>query len=255
MRIEFLGTGTSQGVPVIACKCDICMSGDLLDKRLRSSVKLDIGDKTIVIDAGPDFRQQMLRADVKTLDAIIITHEHKDHIGGLDDIRSFNYLQKKAMDVFSSKRTNNAIRKEFAYAFSLFKYPGIPEFNLIDIKNDEFYVCGIKFIRVKGLHYHLPLFGYRTGNFAYLCDFSHISEKEKNKLKGLDVLVLNALRKKPHYSHFNLEQAITLINELEPKKAYLTHISHLMGFHRDVEKELPENIHLAYDGLIVEAGD
>jgi phosphoribosyl 1,2-cyclic phosphate phosphodiesterase len=249
MKIEFLGTGTSQGVPVIACNCSVCSSSDPLDKRLRSSVKLEIEGRNFVIDAGPDFRQQMLRSEVQNLDAIIITHEHKDHIGGLDDIRAFNYQQKKAMDVFSSKRTNEAIRKEFAYAFSIWKYPGIPEFNLIDIKNDEFDVRGVKFIRIKGLHYHLPVFGYRTGNFAYLCDFSHISEKEKEKLKGLDVLVLNALRKKPHYSHFNLEQAVFLINELKPARAYLTHISHLMGLHKEIEKELPENIHLAYDGL------
>lgn len=253
MKIEFLGTGTSQGVPVIACDCEVCKSDDMLDKRLRSSVLLEIDGVKILIDAGPDFRQQMLRSDVKSLDAIIITHEHKDHIGGLDDIRAFNYKSKKPMDVYGSARSNEVIRCDFSYAFDEREYPGVPEFNLITIDENRFNVNGVNFIPIKGLHYHLPVFGYRYEKFAYLCDFSYISEKEKEKLFGLDILVLNALRKKPHYSHFNLEQALELIDNVKPKRAYLTHISHLMGFHRDVEKELPENIHLAYDGLIIEA--
>ena len=252
MKIVFLGTGTSQGVPVIACKCQVCLSGDSYDKRLRSSVLIESGDKKIIIDAGPDFRQQMLRSNVDSLDGIIITHEHKDHIGGLDDIRAFNYQTKKAMDVYGSLRANEVIQREYPYAFSERKYPGIPEFNLITISESEFSINGLKFTPISGLHYHLPVFGYRHENFAYLCDFSFISPSEKEKLYGLDMLVLNALRKKPHYSHFNLDQALELIRDLKPKKAYLTHISHLMGLHVETEKELPVNVHLAYDGLSIE---
>jgi phosphoribosyl 1,2-cyclic phosphate phosphodiesterase len=252
MKITFLGTGTSQGVPVIACKCQVCLSADSNDKRLRSSVLIESGEKQVVIDAGPDFRQQMLRSDVESLDAIIITHEHKDHIGGLDDIRAFNYQTKKPMDVYASLRAIEVIQCEYPYAFSERKYPGIPEFNLITITEAEFTISGLKFTPISGLHYHLPVFGYRHENFAYLCDFSYILPSEKEKLFGLDVLVLNALRKKPHYSHFNLDEALELIRELKPKKAYLTHISHLMGLHLETEKELPANVHLSYDNLSIE---
>jgi len=249
MKVTFLGTGTSQGVPVITCTCETCMSTDSRDKRLRSSVLIETDDLTLVIDTGPDFRQQMLREHVKKLDAVILTHEHKDHIAGLDDIRAYNFMQKCAMDIYARASVQRAIKKEFNYAFSKKKYPGIPQIIQHDISNKPFSICGLEIIPVEATHYFLKIFGYRIGNFAYLTDASDIAPKEKKKLHGLDVLVVNALRTKIHYSHYNLEQALNLIRELEPKKAYLTHISHMMGKHEEIEKLLPENVHFAFDGL------
>jgi len=249
MKVTFLGTGTSQGVPVITCTCETCMSSDSRDKRLRSSVLIETDELTLVIDTGPDFRQQMLREHVQKLDAVILTHEHKDHIAGLDDIRAYNFMQKCAMDVYARASVHRAIKKEFNYAFSKKKYPGIPQIIQHDITNAPFTVKGLEIIPVEARHYFLKIFGYRIGNFAYLTDASDIAPKEKKKLLGLDVLVVNALRTKIHYSHYNLEQALNLIRELEPKKAYLTHISHMMGKHEDIEKLLPENVHFAFDGL------
>jgi phosphoribosyl 1,2-cyclic phosphate phosphodiesterase len=249
VQITFLGTGTSQGVPIIACPCAVCQSTDSKDKRLRSSILIEEKGKTFVIDTGPDFRQQMLRENVKQMDAILFTHEHKDHTAGFDDIRAFNFINKKKMEVYASARVQEAIRREYAYIFSDFKYPGIPEINLHLITSEKFSVEGVEFIPVEVLHYKLPVLGFRVGDFSYITDANFISGQEKEKIKYSKILVLNALRREPHISHFTLEQAIEIVKELQPEKAYFTHISHQMGLHAEVSKELPENIEIAYDGL------
>ena len=252
MKITFLGTGTSQGVPLIACSCKVCLSGDSRDKRLRSSILIEDKGKTIVIDTGPDFRQQMLRENVKTLDAVVFTHEHKDHTAGFDDIRAFNFIHKKKMDVYASARVQEAIRREFAYIFSDFKYPGIPEINLHLLENELTVIEGIDFLPIEVIHYKLPVFGFRINDFTYITDANYISDIEKEKIKGSKILVLNALRREPHISHNTLEQAVQLVKEMKPEKAYFTHISHQLGLHADVEKELPPGIELAYDGFKIE---
>lgn len=252
MKITFLGTGTSQGVPVIACECEVCTSNNSKDQRLRSSVMIETEGKTFVIDAGPDFRTQMLRAKVKHLDAVILTHAHKDHIAGLDDVRAFNFIQKKAIDVYSREDVQTAIKNEFSYAFAVYKYPGVPEINLKTVENKEFEINQIKIIPIEVKHMELKIFGYRIGNFTYITDCNYISDEEFEKIKGTEILVINALRRKKHVSHFTLDEAIDVIKKIQPKKAYLTHISHMMGLHEEVENELPSNIHLAYDGLTIE---
>lgn len=252
MQITFLGTGTSQGVPIIACNCEICQSDDTRDKRLRSSILIEEKGKTFVIDTGPDFRQQMLRENVKKMDAIIFTHEHKDHTAGFDDIRAFNYVSKKKMEVYASANVQEAIKREFAYIFSSFKYPGIPEINLHLLENKLTTIDGVDFMPIEVMHYKLPVFGFRINDFTYITDANYISDKEKEKIKGSKVIVLNALRRETHISHFTLEQAIELVHELKPEKAYFTHISHQLGLHADVAKELPSNIELAYDGLKIQ---
>lgn len=249
MQITFLGTGTSQGVPIIACPCNICQSSDSKDKRLRTSLLIETDGKTFVIDTGPDFRQQMLRENVKNMDAVIFTHEHKDHTAGFDDIRAFNFVNKKKMEIYASLNVQEAIKREFAYIFSDFKYPGIPEINLHLIENKPFSIQGVEIIPIEVMHYKLPVFGFRIGDISYITDANYISDQEKEKIKNSKILVLNALRREPHISHFTLDQAIELVNELKPEKAYFTHISHQLGLHADVEKELPENIELAFDGL------
>jgi phosphoribosyl 1,2-cyclic phosphate phosphodiesterase len=249
VKITFLGTGTSQGIPIIACPCAVCTSDNIKDNRLRTSILIEEQGKCFVIDTGPDFRQQMLRANVKQMDAVLFTHEHKDHTAGFDDIRAFNFILRKKMDVYASDRVQEAIRREFAYIFSDFKYPGIPEINLHLLKNEITIIHGVKFIPIEVMHYKLPVFGFRVGDFTYITDANYISEKEKEKIKGSKVLVLNALRKEEHISHFTLEQAIELVRELKPETAYFTHISHQLGLHAEIEKELPKNIHLAFDGL------
>jgi phosphoribosyl 1,2-cyclic phosphate phosphodiesterase len=208
--------------------------------------------KNFVIDTGPDFRQQMLRENVKEMHAVLFTHEHKDHTAGFDDIRAFNFILKRKMDVYASKQVQEAIRREFAYIFSDFKYPGIPEIELHLLENKSTLIQGVEFIPIEVLHYKLPVFGYRVGDFTYITDANFISELEKEKIKGSKILVLNALRKEEHISHFTLQQAIDLVMELKPEKAYFTHISHQLGLHEEIEKELPENIHLAFDGLKLE---
>ncbi|MCX6295937.1 MAG: MBL fold metallo-hydrolase [Bacteroidetes bacterium] len=249
MQITFLGTGTSQGVPIIACPCNVCHSTDPKDKRLRSSILIETNNKTFVIDTGPDFRQQMLRENITKMDAVIFTHEHKDHTAGFDDIRAFNFVNKRKMDVYASARVQEAIRREYAYIFSDFKYPGIPEINLHLIENKLLSIEGIEIIPIEVLHYKLPVFGFRFGDFTYITDANYISDTEKEKIKNSKVLVLNALRKEPHISHFTLEQAIELVKELKPEKAYFTHISHQLGLHAEIQKELPANIEIAFDGL------
>lgn len=249
MKITFLGTGTSQGVPLIACPCNVCQSIDPHNKRLRTSILIEDKGKVIVIDTGPDFRAQMLREKVKQLDAVVFTHEHKDHTAGFDDIRAFNFISKKRIDVYASARVQEAIKREYAYIFSDFKYPGIPEINLFLLRNEPTLIHGIELLPVEVLHYKLPVFGYRIGDFTYITDANYISDKEKEKIKGSKVLVLNALRREPHVSHFTFDEALKVIEEIKPERAYLTHISHQLGLHAEVSKELPEGVELAYDGL------
>jgi phosphoribosyl 1,2-cyclic phosphate phosphodiesterase len=249
LKITFLGTGTSQGIPIIACNCEVCQSDDPKDKRLRSSVLIETGEQKLVIDTGPDFRQQILRVNLKSLDAILLTHEHVDHLFGLDDIRAFNWVQKHPTDIYAEERVQNAIRRVFNYVFARYKYPGIPQMNLHLIENKPFLIGETEIIPVRGLHYKLPVFGFRIGSFAYITDVNYLEKSEKEKLQGLDVLVVNALRKEKHISHFTLSEALQLIDELKPAKAYLTHLSHQMGLHREVSNELPPDVFLAYDGL------
>ncbi len=251
MKITFLGTGTSQGVPLIGCTCKVCTSADPKDNRLRSSVMIEDQNTNIVIDTGPDFRQQMLREKVKKLDAVVFTHEHKDHIAGLDEVRAFNFINQIVMPVYASERVQQAIKREFAYIFSGENYPGIPKIDLKPILDDDLVIGDIIVKPINVLHYKLPVKAFRIKNFTYVTDANFISEEEKKKIKGCDVLVLNALRRNEHISHFTFQQAIDMVNELKPKKAYFTHISHQLGLHEEVNFELPDNIKLAYDGLVL----
>ena len=248
MKITLLGTGTSQGVPVIACDCEVCLSSNKKDNRLRSSVMIEVDNINLVIDTGPDFRQQMLREKVEKVDAVLFTHHHKDHVAGMDDIRAFNYRWKKDMQLYCTKLTEEALKKEFPYVFSDVKYPGLPEVKINIIKNEPFKIQDTTVIPIKAQHYIMPVLGFRIKNFVYLTDVSAISEVEKEKMKGADLIILDALRKKEHISHFNLQQALALLEELKPKKALLIHISHYMGLHDEVNNELPNHIKLAYDG-------
>lgn len=254
VEVTFLGTGTSQGVPLISCTCDVCISEDPKDKRLRTSIKIVTQGKTFVIDTGPDFRQQMLRENVMGLDGIIFTHEHKDHTAGLDDVRAFNFMLKKSIEVYVSDNVEEALRREYRYIFDGSKYPGIPRINLHHIENKPFEAAGVEFIPIKVLHHKLPVLGFRIGDFTYITDASEIPEDEKNKIKGSKVLVLNALRKEEHISHFTLDEAVALFEELKPDTGYIIHISHQLGKHEIVEKELPNNIRLSYDGLKLNIG-
>jgi phosphoribosyl 1,2-cyclic phosphate phosphodiesterase len=249
VKITFLGTGTSQGVPVIACDCNTCQSEDHHDKRLRTSLLLETDETILLFDAGPDFRQQMLREHVRKLDAIILTHEHKDHISGLDDVRAFNYKSQDAIDIYSEARVQKAIKKEYSYVFSEFQYPGIPKMRLNPINDHNFTVKGTQILPVRVFHYRLPVYGFRVENFAYITDANYIPEESKEKLFGVKYLVVNALRKEKHISHFSLREAVDFIREISPKKAFITHISHQMGCHAEVSKELPQEIMLAFDGL------
>lgn len=244
-----MGTGTSQGVPVIACDCHVCQSNNLKDKRLRSSILIEYPNATFVVDTGPDFREQMLRTKTKRLDAILITHAHKDHIGGLDDVRAFNYKQRSSIDVYAKSEVQESIKREFSYAFAKNRYPGVPKITLHTIENSPFLINKIQIIPIEVLHYRIHVVGYRFGDFTYITDANYISDEEKKKIMGTKILVINALRKEKHISHFTLNEALEIISEIKPEQAYLTHISHLMGLHLDVEKELPPNVFLAYDGL------
>jgi phosphoribosyl 1,2-cyclic phosphate phosphodiesterase len=249
IKVTFLGTGTSQGVPLIACTCEVCSSKNQQDKRLRSSILVESEKTRLSIDTGPDFRQQLLREKIKRLDAVVFTHEHKDHIAGLDEVRAFNFINKVRMPVYATTRVQNALKREFAYIFADEKYPGIPEIDLYDLENDTLQIGDLVVEPINVLHYKLPVKAFKINNFAYVTDASFIPDEEKEKLKNLDVLVLNALRREQHISHFTFTEAIELVKELNPKKAYFTHISHQLGLHNEVNKELPSNIELAFDGL------
>lgn len=250
MKITFLGTGTSQGVPVIACDCMVCLSQDTRDNRLRTSILIQTETTSVVIDTGPDFRQQMLRERVDGLDAVVFTHEHKDHVAGMDDVRAFNYKQRNDMDVYATIRVQEALKREYPYVFADLKYPGVPQVKLhtIDAKN-IFRIGDITLQPIEVMHYKLSVLGFRINDFVYITDANFISNKEKEKMKGCNKLVINALRKTKHISHFTLEEAVSLSQEVDAKQTYLTHISHLMGTHESVSKELPEGVKIAYDGL------
>lgn len=249
LKITFLGTGTSSGVPMIACDCEVCTSNNPKDNRLRSSIMIQSETTTIVVDTTPDFRFQMLRQKVKHIDAIIFTHPHKDHIAGLDDVKAFNYFNEKPIEVYANELTKTALKREFYYVFTEHKYPGIPDINLHDINDEPFIIGDITVTPIKVWHLHMPVLGFRFGNFTYITDANRIEEQEKDKIKGSEVLVLNALRHKKHLSHFTLQEAIDLAHELNIPETYFTHISHQLGLHDVVSETLPEDCALGYDGL------
>jgi phosphoribosyl 1,2-cyclic phosphate phosphodiesterase len=250
IKITFLGTGTSQGVPVIGCQCEVCCSENSKDKRLRSSILIETEEINIVIDTGPDFRQQMLREKVSKLDAVVFTHEHKDHTAGLDDIRAFNFLQKKDMPLYGTSKVLNQLKGEFAYIFAEKRYPGIPQVELNEIsKKRSFYIGNVKITPIEVFHYRLPVLAFRIGDFTYITDANYIASEEMAKIYGSKIVVVNALQKDKHISHYNLEEAISLAQHIGAEKTYFTHISHKMGLHNQVSQELPQNIEIAYDGL------
>lgn len=251
MKIQFLGTGTSQGVPVIACNCAVCISNDPRDDRTRTSARILVDGQAWVIDTGPDFRRQMLHAKADQLDAVLLTHEHMDHISGMDDVRTFNFIHERTMPVYGDRKTLDAIERVYSYVFGDKKYPGVPDLDLIEIEKERFNVNGVEVIPINVLHLNMPVLGFRIGDLTYITDANYISDKELKKVKGSKVLVLNALRKKKHISHFNLQEAIDLSQRVGAERTYLTHISHYMGKHEDVSAELPDGVFLAYDGLSV----
>jgi phosphoribosyl 1,2-cyclic phosphate phosphodiesterase len=249
LKVTVLGTGTSQGVPVIACDCKVCSSTDTRDKRLRTSVMVETKGKTIVIDTGPDFRQQMLTYSVRDLTAVLFTHEHKDHVAGLDDVRAFNFKLKRHIDVYAEQRVQEAIKREYAYIFAENKYPGVPQIKMHPIVNESFQIEGVDIAPIRAYHHQLPIFGFRFNEFAYLTDVKTVPEDEKYKLRNLEVLILTALRKEEHISHMNLDEALQLIDEVKPDVCYLTHLSHTFGLHAAEEAKLQANVRIAYDGL------
>jgi len=253
MKVTFLGTGTSSGVPMIACNCEVCTSNDKRDSRLRSSILISTEFKNFVIDCGPDFRQQMLNNKVKSLHGIIYTHEHHDHTAGLDDIRGFNYFMNSPMDLYADERVEKAIRREFAYIFEEHKYPGIPDVNIVNIGNGKnFMLDNLTVVPIEVMHYKLKVLGFKIGDFTYITDANFISDFELNKIKGTKTLVLNALRKEKHISHFTLNEAIEMSLKIGAETTYFTHISHQLGLHENVQYELPKGFYLAYDGLQIE---
>lgn len=247
MKITFLGTGTSQGIPMIGCDCSVCCSNDPKDERLRSSILVEWDDLTLVVDTGPDFRYQMLRAGVRQLDAVLYTHEHTDHVAGLDDVRAFNYFQKGSMPLYASDHTEEDVRKRFAYAFG--DYPGVPAIRFERLTDEPFEIKGHCIVPISVMHRDLQTYGFRFDDFTYITDANHISPQAANKIKGSKVLVLNALRHEPHYSHFTLAEALDEVERLGVERAYFTHISHQLGRHEDVEISLPGHARLAFDGL------
>lgn len=252
MKIRFLGTGTSQGVPIIGCDCPVCQSADKRDKRLRSSLHIEVKGRSLVIDTGPDFRYQMLRAGIKSLDAILYTHEHKDHVAGLDDIRPFNYLKKQVPDLYCTEAVEKALRRDYYYAFEEPRYPGVPEFTLHRIQNEKFTCAGEVITPIQVYHHKMPVLGFRIGDFAYITDANYIPEEEFAKLRKLRYFVINALRRTEHISHFTLDQATAIAQRVNAGQTYLTHISHQLPRHADLAAELPPHIQPAYDGLTLE---
>jgi phosphoribosyl 1,2-cyclic phosphate phosphodiesterase len=249
MKITFLGTGTSQGVPVIGCTCEICRSLDFRDKRLRTSIHIETDTQSLIVDTGPDFRQQMLRERIKRVDAVLFTHAHRDHTAGLDDVRAYNFMQQMDMPVYGTRPVLEQLQVEYAYAFAKEYYPGIPRLTLNEINNEPFFVNEEQIIPLPVMHFKLPVIGFRVGNFSYITDANFIPEETQQKLKGTEILVLNALQRDEHISHFNLRQALEAVERIKPQQTYLTHISHKLGLHADVAKELPEHVSLAFDGL------
>ena len=255
MKITFLGTGTSQGVPVIGCPCPVCHSLDFRDRRLRTSAHLEVDGQSLIIDSGPDFRQQVLANRITRLDGLLFTHQHKDHVAGMDDVRSFNFLQKKAMPIYARAAVVEQLKQEFAYVFAKDKYPGVPQIEVHLINDEPFEAQGVPVIPIEVMHYQLPVFGFRVRDFTYITDAKTIGEAEKDKIRGTRMLVLNALQHRQHISHFTLEEALAMAEELQAEQTYLTHISHNLGLHRDVEPTLPPHVKLAYDGLTIELDD
>lgn len=252
MKITFLGTGTSQGVPVIGCQCEVCTSLDFRDKRLRTSAHIEVNGLSMIIDSGPDFRQQVLANRIMRLDALVFTHQHKDHVAGMDDIRGYNFIQGRPVPVYARAEVIHQLKQEFAYVFAKDQYPGVPQVEVHSIENEPFFIDEVKMIPIDVLHHKLPVFGYRIQDLTYITDASYISKHEKEKIKGSKVLVINALQHKEHVSHFSLDQALTIIEEVKPQQAFIVHISHKMGLHREISKLLPSHIELAFDGLSVE---
>lgn len=254
IKVTFLGTGTSQGVPVVGCDCEVCTSSNPKDHRLRTSAFVEVDQLKLLIDAGPDLRQQLLTNKITDVDAILVTHEHKDHVGGIDDIRPINFLNHKTIDIYGLPRTLGIIKKDFDYAFAEKKYPGVPNLRLQTIKDEQFRIGDIEIIPIHILHLAMPILGYRIQNFAYITDASFIAPKELEKLMGLDTLVINALGYKEHYSHFNIDQALAIIDKLQPRQAFFTHMSHRVGKYDELSQKLPNHVHPAYDGLTVKVG-
>ncbi len=251
MNVKFLGTGTSTGVPEIGCKCEVCTSINTKDRRLRASVLLNINGKRLLIDCGPDFRQQIINEPFLPLDGVLLTHEHYDHVGGIDDLRPF--CRFSDIDIYANDITLNALRARMPYSFTENRYPGVPVLNLQEVKvGENFMVRDIEITPIRVIHYKLPILGYRIGNFAYITDAKYIPDEEYDKLKNLDALIINALRLKEHLSHFTLSEALEVVKNIAPKRAYLIHMSHQIGLHNEVQKTLPENVFLSYDGLEIE---
>ncbi len=254
-KITFLGTGTSQGVPFIGCTCTVCTSKDPRDNRLRSSIWVQSEQTSVIIDAGPDFRYQMLRAKVPRIDAIVFTHGHKDHVAGLDDVRAYNYWQNEGIDLYADANAEEILRREFHYAFSGVNYPGIPVLNIRPVTSAPFRIGDLGFIPVQVLHYKLDVYGYRIGDFTYITDANYIAPEEMDKMRGSRFLVLNALRHEPHISHFTLEEAIAIARDIGAERTYFTHASHQLGLHTDIEAGLPDGMFMAYDGLVLDINE
>lgn len=248
-KIVFLGTGTSQGVPIIGCGCRVCRSDDFHDKRLRTSAYIEYKGLRLVIDAGPDFRQQILREGIRELDAVLLTHMHKDHTGGLDDVRAFNYFMNKGFPVYAEIPVQESLKREYSYAFGDNRYPGVPDFILNTIDENPFYINGIEIIPVRAIHYRLPVLGFRFGRLGYLTDANYISPESIEKFKGVDIFVISCIRREKHLSHFSMDEALEVCRKVGARHCFLTHMSHQLATHSELSGLLPEGVEPAYDGL------